>query len=347
MPQREQAKQSKNILFMEDGTEMLRKLPLIIILLLMIPLASHAQERHIATYAGVSGSLGPQWMSVDLGLFGKYGLNVDWVLMTGGARGIQAMLSGTTSFFTGDPVGAISVALQGGDIAIIGTMLNRLPGSIAARKEIREPSDLQGKRIGIAAFGGSNELSVILSLKKWNIPREAVILMQSGSPSDRLIALIRGAIDAAPLAPPESLEASRRGMNILIDFTEIEAFPQRVIVVRRSFLKKNRVTVKRFMQAYSEGVYYFITNRAKGIATYAKWLRQENPKVNEETYDYFRGMLSLPPRMVRGEGLRIGLQMIAQRAGRAGTDIALNQFLDESVIDELESEGFFKKFITK
>lgn len=326
---------------------MLKRLYLIIILLLIIPLASHAQERHIATYAGVSGSLGPQWTCVDLALFAKYGLNVEWVLMTGGSRGIQAMLSGNTSFFTGDPVGAISVALQGGDIAVIGTMLNRLPGSIAARKEIREPRDLQGKKIGIAAFGGSNELSVILSLKKWNIPREAVTLIQSGSPSDRLVALIRGVIDATPIAPPQSFEASRRGMNILIDFTEIEAFPQRVIVVRRSFLKKNRETVKRFMQAYSEGVYYFISNRVKGIATYAKWLREENAKVNEETYDYFRGMLSLPPRMVRGEGLRIGLQMIAQRVGRTGTEVGLDQFLDESVVEELESEGFFQKFIRK
>lgn len=105
--------------------------------------------------------------------------------------------------------------------------------------------------------------------------------------------------------------------------------------------------MKRFIQAYSEGVYGFITDIAKALVIYAKWLGEENTKVKEQTYDYFRGMLSFPPRMVRGEGLRIGLQMIAQRAGRTKSDIALEQFLDESVIDELEAEGFFKKFIRK
>jgi ABC-type nitrate/sulfonate/bicarbonate transport system substrate-binding protein len=323
-----------------------RVLFLAAILLLGIAPGLFAQERHIATYAGVSGSLGPQWVSVDRHLFEKYGLKIEWVLMTGGVRGIQALLSGSTSYYTGDPVGAISVFLQGGDIIIIGTMLNRIPGSIVARKEIREPSDLRAKKIGIANFGGSNELSVILALKKWNIPPEAVTLIQSGSPSDRLTALIKGALDASPLAPPQSFEAARRGLNVLIDFKDIEAFPQRVIAVRRSFLEKNRETVKRFLKAYSEAVYQFNNDKKLGIATYAKWLKEENAKVNEETYNYFRGLLSFPPRAVRGEGLRIGIQMIAQRLGRGTTDLNIEQFLDESLVDELEKEGFYN-LITK
>jgi len=136
-------------------------------------------------------------------------------------------------------------------------------------------------------------------------------------------------------------------MNILIDFSEIEAFPQRVIAVRRSFLKKNRHTVKRFLQAYSEGVYQFISSREKAIATYSRWLKEKNPKINEETYDYFRGMLAFPPQMIRGEGLRTGLQMIAQRAARTRAEITVDLFLDESVIEELEAEGFFKQFLRK
>ena len=320
---------------------MSRALFLAAILLLGIASGLPAQERHIATYAGVSGSLGPQWVSVDRHLFEKYGLKIEWVLMTGGVRGIQALLSGGTSYYTGDPVGAISVSLQGGDIIIIGTMLNRIPGSIVARKEIREPSDLRTKKIGIANFGGSNELSVILALKKWNMPPEAVTLIQSGSPSDRLTALMRGALDASPLAPPQSFEAARRGLNVLIDFKDIEAFPQRVIAVRRSFLEKNRESVKRFLKAYSEAVYQFNNDKKLGIATYAKWLKEENAKVNEETYNYFRGLLSFPPRAVRGEGLRIGIQMIAQRLGRGTTDFNIEQFLDESLVDELEKEGFY------
>jgi len=38
--------------------------------------------------------------------------------------------------------------------------------------------------------------------------------------------------------------------------------------------------------------------------------------------------------------------MIAQRLGRGTTDINLEQFLDESLLDELEREGFYN-LITK
>ena len=269
--------------------------------------------------------------------------------MTGGVRGIQALLSASTSYYTGDPVGAIAVSLQGGDIVIIGTMLNRIPGSLVARKDIREPgSKLRGKKIGVANFGGGTELAVILALKKWKIPLEAVSLLQSGGSSDRLTAVMKGGIDASPLAPPQSFEAAQRGLNVLIDFADVEAFPQRVLAVRRSFLEKNRETVKRFVKAYSEAVYQFNNDKKLGIATYSKWLHEQNAKVQDHTYNYFLGNApGFPPRVVRGEGLRIGVQMIAQRLGRSLTDAAIEQLFDESLIDELDKEGFFKSFRMK
>ena len=264
-----------------------------------------AQERHIATYGGVSGSLGPQWLGVDRRIFEKYGTKIEWVLMTGAVRGIQALLSGSTSYYTGDPVAAMAASSQGGDVVIIGTLLNRIPGSLIARKEIREPGDLRGKKIGVSTFGGGTELAVILSLKKLKIPLETVSLLQSGGSSDRLTAVMKGGIDASPLAPPQSFQAAQSGLNVLIDFADIEAFPQRVLAVRRSFLEKNRETVKRFVKAYSEAVYLFNNDKKLGIATYGKWLHEPNAKIQDDTYNYFRGILGFPPRVVRGEGLRM------------------------------------------
>jgi ABC-type nitrate/sulfonate/bicarbonate transport system substrate-binding protein len=306
-----------------------------------------AQERHIATYSGVSGTLGPQWVSVDRRLFEKYGLKVEWVFMSGAVRGIQALISGGTNYYTGDPVPALSASLQGGDVVSIGTMLNRIPGSLLARKEIREPADLRGKKIGVASFGGGTELAVILAFRKWRMALESVSMIQSGAASDRLVALLKGGIDASPLSPPHSFEATQRGLNVLIDFNELEAFPQRVLVVRRSFLEKNRDSVKRFVKAYSEAVFQFNNDKKLGIATYSKWLNEKNPKIQDETYNYFRGMLGYPPRLIRSEGLHIGVQMIAQRLGRTTTAPSIEQFFDESLVDELEKEGFFNSLTVK
>ena len=48
------------------------------------------------------------------------------------------------------------------------------------------------------------------------------------------------------------------------------------------------------------------------------------------------------PRIVRGEGRRIGVQMIAQRLGRSIADAAIEQLFDESLLDELEKEVFLE-----
>ena len=50
------------------------------------------------------------------------------------------------------------------------------------------------------------------------------------------------------------------------------------------------------------------------------------------------------PRSFVGEGLRIGVEMIAQRLNSSITDAAIEQLFDESLIDELEKEGFLKAF---
>jgi ABC-type nitrate/sulfonate/bicarbonate transport system substrate-binding protein len=124
------------------------------------------------------------------------------------------------------------------------------------------------------------------------------------------------------------------------------SFPMNVMVARRSFVEKNRDTVKRFQQAYAEGVYQFMNSKDKGLAVLSKWLRFKNPKAVEETYHYFAKSFSFPTR-VSHEGLRNALEVTQQRNPSVKVDLAVNRYLDESTVDELEREGFFKKLAGK
>jgi ABC-type nitrate/sulfonate/bicarbonate transport system substrate-binding protein len=233
--------------------------------------------------------------------------------------------------------------LRGGDIVIIAAALNKFPFSVVAQKEIRKPSDLIGKKIGILNFGGSTDLAITLALREWNIPQQAVTIFASGGAPERLAALSTRAIDASVLSPPETLVGARLGMNLLAHLSDLKAaFPQTVITVRRSFLEKNRETVKRFVRAYSEAIYEFKTDRAKGMAVYAHRLKQKDSKVLDATYDYFAPKFSFPPRVER-DGIRNALELVSDRDTAAKGEINVEQFIDETVIDELEREGFFKK----
>jgi NitT/TauT family transport system substrate-binding protein len=278
-----------------------------------------------------------------LGLFDKHGLNAELVLIPGSARAMAALISDSTQFAQGSATAPIPVRLRGGDVVMVAAALNKFAVSFVAQTAIRKPADLIGKRIGILNFGGSNDLAVTLAFKEWNIPRQAVTILATGGAAERLAALSTKAIDATVLAPPETVAATRMGMSFLANLSDLGAsFPNTVITVRRSFLEKNRETVKRFVRAYSEAIYRFKADKERTMAVYAKRLKQQDPKIIEATHQYYAPKFSYPPRFDRS-GVRNALDLISQRNPEARGDINVEQFIDESVIDELEKEGFFKK----
>jgi ABC-type nitrate/sulfonate/bicarbonate transport system substrate-binding protein len=233
--------------------------------------------------------------------------------------------------------------LEGADLVIVAAALNKFPFSVVTQKDIRKPSDLVGKKIGIVNFGGANELAVVLALKEWNIPRQAISLIPAGAAAVRLLALSKGAIDATVLAPPETIKAAELGLNILAHLSDMTAaYPQSIITIRRGFLEGNRETVKRFVRAYSEGVYELKSNKQKGTKVYANRLRQQESRIVEETYNYFAPKFSFPPRL-DPEGLPNALWLIPQRNPGKKVEASVERFYDGSIINELEKEGFFSK----
>src|SRR6266545_4035922 len=136
-----------------------------------------AQQRHLHSSAGVGSNQVPMYVAKDLGIFDKYGLNVELVVITGGARSLQALFGGSTHSANMAAMAPVSAVLSGGDIVIVGAILNKSLQKFVARKEIRKPIELRNKKIGIANFGGSSEFGALMALREWKIPLESVSLM--------------------------------------------------------------------------------------------------------------------------------------------------------------------------
>ncbi|MGH7825841.1 MAG: ABC transporter substrate-binding protein [Candidatus Binatia bacterium] len=326
--------------------KLLARVICVVFLLLIFPMRSIAQERHMIGYAGFAGFQVSMWAVKDLGLLAKHGLDGEVVMIPGTARQIQALVSDSIHFAHLDAAGFIRATMQGADIVLVGASLNKFPFSFVAQKSIRKPADLVGKKIGIVNFGGANDLAVTLVLKEWKIPRESVTVVQAGGGANRLVALSAKALDATVLSYPEISEARRMGMNVMSDLNELKSgdYPMTAVAVRRSFLERNRDTVKRFMRAYAEGTYQFMTDKEKGLSVYKRRLKQDNRKALEETYQYFAPKFSFPTRVSK-EGLRNTVDLIAKNNPKLERN--LERYLDESILDELEKEGFFKKLAGK
>jgi ABC-type nitrate/sulfonate/bicarbonate transport system substrate-binding protein len=324
---------------------MLKNLVTALTVFLLTPGNVRAQETNLVAYAGFAGFQAPIWAPKELGLFTKYGFSGDLVFLSGSVRQIQALLGGSIQFAQADAATALNAINQGADMVIISGSLNSFPYSFVTTKELRKPEDLIGKKIGILAVGGATETATLLALKAWNISRQSITMFPAGDSAARIVAMSARAIDGTMLSYPDINEALRLGMHEFAKMSDVKgsSFPMNVVVARRSYVEKNRDTVKRFQQAYAEGVYQFMNSKDKGLAVLGKWLRYKNPRITEETYNYFAKSFAFPTR-VSSEGLRNTLEIIAQRNPALKVDMNINRYLDESTIDELDREGFFKRF---
>lgn len=150
-----------------------------------------------------------------------------------------------------------------------------------------------------------------------------------------------GRVDATILSPPHLTKAVQAGYRVLADMGEMRAnFSQSTLYVRRGYLRENRDIVKRFVKAYSEAVHVIKTDRERALRVFAKRMRLDDPEILRITYDYFAPRFSLPPRVDMvgiKDTLDFYIQSNPELRGRSP-----QEFVDHSILDELEREGFFK-----
>ena len=300
-------------------------------------------EKIIADYGGTSGFQAPIWAAREGGFFAKYGLDVDVVMIPGGTQSMQALISGGTSFSQSSAAAPIHSRLGGSDVILVAASINKYPFSVVARPQLKTPTDLIGKKVGVVRLGGSNESALRKAFEVWGMDPKGVIFMQMGEAAARLAALSAGTLDATVLAPPHTLKARELKMTILADLKSLPIYyPQSTIAVRENLLERSPQLVKNFIKAYMEGVYWFRTNKAPSLRILRRYMRTDEKEILEETYDYFSSMMS-PNLRINLEGIQEILNQEGQRLPAASRRKPA-EFVREQFLDELEKEGFTKKF---
>ena len=257
---------------------------------------SDAADKIVADFGGLGAFQSTTWVAKDLQIFDKYGLNVDLVMITGGARSVGALLGGSTQFSGGSATTPLLASARTLEIPIIAAAYNHFPFSIVSRPEIKSPKELRGKKLGILNFGGSHDLAYQLAFREWGLKRQEVNVIPIGDQPTRLQALLAGLIDATFMSMPHLMVATKAGYRVLGDMGEMRVnFSQSTVYVRRSYLRENRDIAKRYLKAYAEAAHVLRTDRQKSLKVMAKRLRIENQEILNATYDEVGRRFSFPP----------------------------------------------------
>jgi len=298
----------------------------------------------LSSFTPINASL---WIAEEKGLFKKFGIESEVVLIGGAsAAGVSSLIAGDVQFLGGAGGAVISAGLNGADVVMIGSIVNKGVQRVMARSDLKRPEDLKGKRVGVTRLGSASHLVLLMMLRTWNMSPNDVQTMQIGSSPAMMAALEKGGIDAAVLTEPTFFFAEDQGYRVLADLADMDIYYlHSMIDTTRAFVRTHRDLALRFMRGYIEGIAFFKKNRKESLEVLAKNLRTapSQTKYVERSYAlYSSGYFENAPYPSL-KGVTTVLDFLAKDNPRARSADP-RSFIDASLVKELDDSGFIKKF---
>ena len=285
-----------------------------------------------ATATQLAGSL-----AVEHKLFDIYGVNVEFT-QSAGTTMIRALDSGSLQVAIVGGGQALSAYLKGVDVRIISGLVNIVPFQLWAKPEISQLKDLKGKLIANTPPGTSlNLANQILLMSAGLDPLRDVKLVAFGRLGLVSQALFTGVVDAALLSPPDTIEARRSGLRMLMDLATARIpCPFTSVVTTKSVLEKSPAPLDRFLRGILHGIKLALTNPDMAKKTISRNMRLTDPQAVEEVYQ--RAILAYERvPMIPKEAIETVVKLSTGQSNRNPFGV-----LDMSILERIEKEGFVR-----
>jgi ABC-type nitrate/sulfonate/bicarbonate transport system substrate-binding protein len=174
-------------------------------------------------------------------------------------------------------------------------------------------------------------------------PDKQVLIMQVGGPSERAASFRTGRIAGFP-SPPGIIHLTKGiPYRILIstaDFQKRFEFPYICATTTKSYLARNRDTVKRVIMAHIEATQFFKSHKEETKKIISKYSRITNEDYLDSAYAATAKLYDTVPLVTR-PGVEVQIKEAAAR--KPGVQLRFEDMVDESIVRELEKSGFIDK----
>ena len=307
-------------------------------------MAERPLQKIIIAYSSISGNMAPLWVTYEKGFFRRHGIDVRLVLVEGGSRAAQTLVSGDAALAQMAGAGAIQSNLKGADVVMIAGILNTMNYEFVVDKNIQRPDQLKDKAVAVSRVGSSSDFATRYALDKYGlVPTKDVSILEIGTQPDRFAALESGRIQGVMLEVPLTLQAKKMGFRVLANLKMLGLEYQHTgMATTRALIRSQPDLVRNVMKAYVEGIHYYKTHRKESLAILAKYLKTNNAEALKEIYEDI-GLALVPEKPYPTlKGIEVILQELSGKEPRDQTPRA-EQFVDLTFVKELDSSGFIDR----
>ncbi len=279
--------------------------------------SAHAATKVSFPFTPISAASLPWWIAKESHFYEKYGLDVDMIYVGASPVIIQAMLGGQAGVGAGGGPPLVSNVLQGGDVVQVATTVPYAIQSLIVKPAIRTPADLAGKRIGISRLGAIPHFTLQAILKLHNV--QGINIVQTGTTTQY-----------RELVSPKDFK--KAGVEFLIQG----------LVARKSYAVRNREVVIGMIKATMEGIKQIFVNEKQAKAVLAKYTRQTDPEVLDQTHKFALDIFVKDPTVTASS-----IQPIVQQSAQFNlVDAKLaggtptSAYYDNSYVEEIKRAGW-------
>ena len=291
-------------------------------------------------YPQPSGAQLPLWVMSEANLDKKYGVDLQNIYISGGARLTQTLVAGDIDMATtGGAV--INAVLSGADLVYIALIVPTYGFSLYARPETKDVPSLKGKVVGVMTKGASSDHGLIALLRHNHlVPGQDVKFLYLGGVREALAALERGIVSAAVLSAPTTLLARRLGFKEVINIATLNLpYVHNGLVTPRAMTRQQPERIKSFLRAYMASVKVSNEDPETSKRALGRFLATKDTAVIDEAYQSFRGIFPKVPYITE-DNIRAVLN-VADHPKAATADP--KEFFDNRFLKEIEDSGFVQE----
>ncbi len=291
-------------------------------------------------YPQPSGAMLPLWVMAEAKLDRKYGVDLQNIYISGGARLTQTLVSGDIELAaTGGAV--VNAVLSGADLTYVAASVPTYGFSLYVRNDVKDVPSLKGKVVGLMTKGASTDHGLTALLRQYNLRSgQDVKVLYLGGVREGLAALDRGIVSATTISAPTTLMARRMGYKELLNFADLKIpYIQLGIVAHRAFLRQQPERMKAFLKGYLAAIKVVNEDSDTSKRALAKYLATNDGAILDEAYQAYRGIYPKVPYTTE-EQVR-SILSVADHPKAAAADP--KEFFDNRFVKELEDTGFIKE----
>ena len=277
----------------------------------------------------------PFHLAYHKGFYREQGIDLETIFMS--TQAVNAAFVRGDLDYSAAVNGIIQGIVRGAPAKILACAVDRPLQSFIARKDIRAPRDLKGKKVAGSTTGGTATLMADAALKHFGLDpgRDVTVVTLR---DNRLTALESGTVDAALLGVPENIIAVEKGYNELLFLGDVLSFPQNGFGASVKKIQESPDEVYGMVRATLRGFIFSLDprNREEVILIIMKqWRLTDRRLAGEMLKQFGRGIIR--DMSIKPEGMQLMIDLVREDS-KVAQPFSASQIVDFSFLERARRE---------